>query len=311
MSLAEQPTTGAPQFTLVRKGYDPDEVESFLKANNGDVETSLLTAQARIAELEAALAEAREREEAIHLTLVAATKTKEELLGAAQRQLDEATQSARAEAERIISESQYEAFKMLTTAKETAEETLEAARNEVEQLRANAKTEADATLTEARREAISVISEIKQEGTRLIAGREEQLRELEAEFEAENTELTIRVNQLRAIAIDLEERMRLIAQGGLPDLMTLNSEVHDVVKRELGPMTVTTPVSAAEDVEGETGRKSFYSRRSAGLPRIGEEASGSVLTGMSALRAASFNHEVDDEEVDDRPADVGPIQASA
>ena len=76
----------------------------------------------RIEQLEADLAEARKREEAVNLTLVTATRTKEELMGDAQEAVAEAEEAAKKQAEKIISDAQYEAFRLVTQANTDAEQ---------------------------------------------------------------------------------------------------------------------------------------------------------------------------------------------
>ncbi len=120
-------------FDAARKGYDREQVDRFIEQLHAEYGRELAEANRKIAELEELVAEFKEREEAIHLTLVAATKTKEQMIAAAQEKLDEAT----AEADKIRSQAQFEAFRLVTEARQDADQLIADAQAEADKLRAS------------------------------------------------------------------------------------------------------------------------------------------------------------------------------
>ena len=122
-------------FSVVRRGYDPEQVKAYIAERDHEWERKLTGTAEYIDKIEAQLAEAKSREEAVHLTLVAATKTKEELLESAKRQLEDAKIEAQEEATRILADAKREAFEMVTHSTQEAAKAVEAARAEVERIR--------------------------------------------------------------------------------------------------------------------------------------------------------------------------------
>ena len=138
-----QPTQ--PDFPVVRKGYDPQAVAAYLDQVERVLAEKVATAEARYAGLERDLAEAHGREEAVHLTLVAATKTKEELLVNAQRDADETLSQSKQQADELLAEAKKEAFRLVADARQTAEEASAMAREDAKQITMRAEASADAT----------------------------------------------------------------------------------------------------------------------------------------------------------------------
>ena len=306
--------THTEDFAFVRRGYDPESVDSHLRGVESGWVKRLETAEAKVAELEAELAETRTREEAIHLTFIAATKTKEEMLETARRELEESRQAAKEESERIRSEAQYEAFRIVT----------------------DARTEAESAITEARREAESVRALAADEGASLSAARATELARLREEFAAQHTELTTRLERIRSVTGELEDRLRLLASGALGELTAVHAaaRVESDALGDLAPVvppatsgeqaldpgrttstedppTPETSPAVADEPPAEpaarrrelpeiddtpaTNRGSFYSRRSANLPRIGADAANAVAA-VNAMRATAKSHAAMDEE---------------
>lgn len=293
------------EFPIVRRGYDPATVDRFLaRLGQRSVErTDAL--ERRIAELEAGLDEARRREEAVHLTFVAATKTKEEMLQEASRQLAEAKAVAKEEAERILSEAQYEAFRIVTGARE----------------------EAEAAVDEARREAGTAGASGGDEGASPTKASTAELDRIREEFTAEQAGLADRLEQMRTVTSDLEHRLRALAQGTREELEAMNeaartgTETHDDLAGAIPsatsvadkddpspgrraapepaerpePLTPLRPPPPEIDDTPATNRGSFYSRRSAGLPRIGADAASAVAA-VSAMRGRHHEDTAEDED---------------
>ena len=168
-------TVATHEFTAVRRrGYDPAEVDAVMAR----VAEALRTFEQRVTALEEELREAQEPSEAIQRMLVAAQRTKDEMVAEAQLQAEELRkeafttsheliESCKAEAEQVRTESlrqahELEARSQATLAKaeatadsivESAEHTAEAIEAETEKMVATSHREADELLADARREA--------------------------------------------------------------------------------------------------------------------------------------------------------------
>lgn len=284
MLSASESTGSAERFAVARRGYDAEQVDKYLDGLEAQVKSQLDASAARIKQLEGELADARRNEEAVTLTMVAATKAKEQMLESAQRQLDDATSSAQKKADKLLSEAQYEAYRLVSEAKETSEAAL-----------AEARAEAESTLTSARRESVAILNQIKEEGSKLREAHESDLEAMKRRFEEENAELTERITMLRTVAGDLEKRLQAVARGALEDLSDIVGQGPAVPARQARAASATPPADAPRQATAETvepspegerePRGSFYSRRSAKLPHIGENAGKDALAAVSAMRA--------------------------
>jgi cell division septum initiation protein DivIVA len=326
-------------FQVVRRGYDVDDVNRYVDAQEREWSRRLAEATERLGDLEASLAEAQKREEAVNLTLVTATKTKQELMGAAQEELSAAAENAKRQAEKILADAQFEAFRLVTEAKKDAEETIAQARDATEQaadaearrrqaiadaerMRAEATADAEARVAQAQAEALAMLTEIREESERLVTERDAEFTKMRADVETEYRETLERVTRLRTIAADLEKRLQLAARGALDELGDLTSQLTTELAsapqavapplqepaRPVAPETgadasnpapapapaattsrpIDPPAPASSPIDETTSRPSkgsFYSRRSAKLPRIGAEAANGALAAVSAMRA--------------------------
>lgn len=273
----------ATDFPLVRRGYDPETVDRFISDLRHSLLLELEQAKADIGVMRKELDEARRREEAIHLTLVAATQTKDQMLEAADRAVAEARALAKETGDRIVSEAQYEAFRIVTEAREEAEQALADARREVELVRS--------------------------EGATFAAANTVEVRQRKAELETEESELRSRLERMGAVTAELEQRLRLLVHGALDELGSVDRAIRaesnalaDIAGAVAPERTSagaphlerdrpdadaareeTSPSQHAEDDEVPAVRGSYYSRRSARLPRIGDGAND-ALAAMSAMR---------------------------
>jgi cell division septum initiation protein DivIVA len=338
----------APEFPVVRRGYDIREVDQFVVGIDTVWEARLNEAAARIKRLELELEEARRREEAVHLTLVTATKTKEELMQAAQRDLTDATGNAREQAEKILSEAKFEAFRLVTEANKDAEQIIARARDEVgdierieipdadiDALRAEAKADADrireaaradaerilaeaqadaeSKVAAAQSEALKMLTEIKDESERMVEERDRELVRMREQFEQDHSNAIARIQTLQIVAADLEHRLQNVASSALGEIQAITTEIptvqisppqanaptqQDAAYQEDPPLDSIPEAATAESQpeaaaaserpapQEEQAKGSFYSRRSARLPRIGAEAASGALAAVSAMRAA-------------------------
>jgi len=258
-------------FPLVEKGYDPTQVDEYLASQMLQLREQFDSATGRVTELEADLAAAREREDAIQLTMMAATRARDELLD-----------KARDDADTIIGEARREAFVLVTESRKDADRTIE---------------DGKAMVVEARTEALGVVNEAEQETERLMTARQADLDKLHAEYEAESAALIDRIHTLRSISDDLTAKSAPAAQPTpTPEAPPTKNEARtaDVSRTTNEP----APKDASEAPTAERIRESFSGRRSAKLPRIGEEAGRSALAAANAMRA-HLTHEPDDSDTDE------------
>lgn len=207
----------------------------------------------------------------------------------------------------VLAKARYEAFQLITGARTEAEAILSEARVEAagtvkaaqvaaESSQEKAALDAAATLTAAQEEAATIIARAhRSAGDDATAGNDTALR-------TEHSELTERVSELRTLANKLEDRFAAIARTASatdePDAQS-DGEPTDISISEPSqeePSKSTTidyspseaPSSKDEEtpsaVTSEPERPSFYNRRSANLPRLGEESGQSILDMTRALR---------------------------
>jgi len=320
----------ATPFAVVRRGYDISEVDNHLRSLRRESQQGNEDLDTHVASLEAQLVDARKREEALLMTLVAATKTKEEALVAAQGELNEAADKARVSAESIVSEAQFEAFRLLTQAKEDAEATLEAAQaqaagssagshssaalseEEANRIRVEARAEAEALLEEMRIEALDTIREIREESEQIISARDANIASLRTEIVAmrERTTPAAMVNdqpQAKAGGALQELLANATEDAGTPDPILQPSAVpiassEEEQSRQMADAAspratgMTVDDTDALPLSDRPARGSFYSRRSARLPRIGTDAANGALAAVSAMRSKGRDTSLEDDE---------------
>lgn len=183
MDLSPQQIS-AKHFDIVRRGFDPDAVSSFL----GDVATrmselsdQLLEANSRIGRLEEDLSSAQEAEEAVKMTFVAAAQAKQELIADAKRQADELVTNASAD--------------------------LALQRREAEQIRAEAQQAAEKMVADARREALQLISDGRRDAEQLAR-----------RIHSDHSEFTGTISVMRDAIAKIQDELVLMARGALEDL---------------------------------------------------------------------------------------------
>ncbi len=247
-------------FPLVEQGYDPSKVDEYVATQMLQLREQIDAAASRIVELEDDLQAAKEREDAIQLTMMAATKARDELLD-----------KAKQDAEEIVADARRVAFVLMTES-----------RNDADRAIAESKVLVDV----ARTEALNVVTAAEEETERLVAERKETLAKLQAEYETESAMLIDRINTLRSISDDLTARAS--APVDTPQAPPSPNEG----RTEDAPQAGNTPDHEEDDDApiADRIRGSFSGRRSAKLPRIGEEAGRSALAAATAMRA-HLNHE--------------------
>lgn len=262
-------TVEAHQYGVVRRrGYDPAEVDAVMDR----LVDTLREYEHITADLQSRLKEADESSEAIRRTFLTAQRTRDEMLGEANR----LAASARTEANDYAARSRSEADEMLAAATSRSEEIGTQAEQqaatsitEAESLLALTRTEAariseeaarDAELlrAEAAAEAAALATSGREDGEALVAGAVEETRRLReqakmeseamlAESEADAKQLVIAAESRAAeIVAEADERaheMITVAQAEEAELNTrlgrLRSAVADI-ERELEKLASVT-----------------------------------------------------------------------
>lgn len=134
------------RFEMVRRGFDPQEVGAFLERvadRLAFAERAAEDAQSRLSSTSTELDDARATEEALQLTMVAATQAKDEMLARANAHAEEVRTAAQREAEAIVAEARRQASTMVDDSRRDAGGVVSSARGEhadllaqVDQLRA-------------------------------------------------------------------------------------------------------------------------------------------------------------------------------
>jgi len=101
---------------MVRRGFDPQEVGAFLERvadRLAYAERAAEDAESRLSSTSTELDDARAAEEALQLTMVAATQAKDEMLARANAQAEEVRAAAQREAEAVVAEARRQASAMV------------------------------------------------------------------------------------------------------------------------------------------------------------------------------------------------------
>jgi cell division septum initiation protein DivIVA len=320
------------RFPIVKRGYDPHVVESHLSTVAEENNRTLDEAAAQIASLETELEESQKHEEAVHLTILAATKTKEDMLEVAQRQADEARAAGRKQGDGIITDARMQAFQVVTEARKEADGIVTEARSEAAALVRSIEVATPAADDPSEREL--ALQERIEEMQNVIAAMESEL--LTRSSVSDATELEDAHDEEHGIAPSIEpaidptepataDEIDGDAEPG-PSIVEPDIEEHiEIVVTDTAPIaSVDEPASPANevDVDGASAlpdpetsvddgsitdvrtedavRRSFYSRRSAKLPRIGVEAGRSAMAVAAGLRTGLTSGEDKDNPDSDR-----------
>ncbi len=258
-------------FPLVEQGYDPNRVDEYLATQMLQLREEAETARLRITDLEEQLALAKEAQDALQMTMVLA-----------KRASDEIVTQAKAEADDILSEARREAFVLMAEVRSDTDSSM---------------SEGKAIIAAAREEALSVVADVEAETARLIAERDAALAKLREQYEAESTTLIDRINTLRSIADDLQAKTEVSAAAPPPPAPQDSPVPTNEGRAADAPQAGNAPYREddGEAPNADKIRESFSGRRSAKLPRIGEEAGRNALAAATAMRA-HLTHEPDDSD---------------
>jgi cell division septum initiation protein DivIVA len=167
-------------------------------------------AKARILELESQVMEQRKDEEAIRLTLASATKTKDEMVEAAQTRLASATADAEVAAARIVDAAKAQAARIVDTAEQAAAERRDAAVAEAAEVRSDIErlsTERDHHLIR-----------LKAQSDEMVAERDREMASRAAAFEADHAATSSKLVELHHLYAEMAQHMKTIASTAADDL---------------------------------------------------------------------------------------------
>lgn len=186
-------------FRTVRKGYDPDEVDTFLAQAAAALEAAQQQATAMEARARAAVARLQEA--------TAAQQVAAEPVG-----VPEPAPAVAAPEERVAPAEADTISRTLLLAQRTADTTIGEARAEAERIAEVARAEAESTLDSTREMSARLLAEAKDEARQLTEEeREAALNEVEA-LRARREFLVGDVDQLEQFLIDQRERLRSAAR---------------------------------------------------------------------------------------------------
>jgi len=329
------------RFPIAKRGYDPHAVEAFLDVAAADNDRMLNEAAARIAALESELEEAKRQEEAVHLTILAATKAKDDMLEAARHQAGELSANGRKEGDRIVTEARMQAFQLVTGARKEAETIVGEARAEAAavarvdgaaEIPIDGPSERENALQQRIDEMQQIVAAMERElssrppaseAVAADAERPQDAPSVSHEVEEANTEVVEETTtpEPRADVIpsapapgDQEDHIAIVVTDARPaepatEQEPLDTEiaVDDVavtveadIASESTEAATSQTGSITDERSPEAVRRSFYSRRSAKLPRIGAEGGRDTMAAMAGLRtnfvAADAAEDADPEE---------------
>jgi vacuolar-type H+-ATPase subunit H len=186
------------------------------------------------------------------------------------------------EARQLMAKARFDAFQLVTEARKEAESILDEARQEASEIVTAAKMQAESIVDAAHLGADEVR---KTHGADPVPADPVPDGEPAAALEAEHDQLVERVTSLRAVADQLEERFAALAATAQnqprPDPDASTAPILDYSPSVAAP--AAEPV-VEEEAPAEKG--SFYNRRSAKLPSIGEAGGRSALDMMRTIRGS-------------------------
>ncbi|GMR03044.1 MAG: hypothetical protein BMS9Abin20_1403 [Acidimicrobiia bacterium] len=209
----------------------------------------------------------------------------------------EVLEQANEEAKQLLAKSRYDAFRLVIEAREEAETILDEARAEAAGTLKAATITAESKIDVAELNAAEIIDKAQERAATVIESAQERPSTdatpdtTPTALKAEHQELSDQVDSLRALASQLEERFAALAESTPPGFTS--SELEDSSTGNGKPTLDYSPSVPRNDTSHEpdpvppkdVDRGSFYSRRSAKLPRIGEAGGKSAFDMTRNIRS--------------------------
>lgn len=203
---------------------------------------------------------------------------------------DDVLDTANERAKGILATSRYEAFRLVTDARTEAETIIEEARSEAAGIVKAAEMTATSKIEDAEAHATEIIEAAERQASQPTTTTLPQADSGTGSLEAEHRQLSERVSSLRVLADQLERRFAALAatssNGGEPADAPQARRVTtlDYSPSVPPPSSDVEPIIEPPPAEEDPVRGSFYSRRSANLPRIGEAGGKSALEMTRSIR---------------------------
>jgi DivIVA domain-containing protein len=199
-----------PSFSSSIRGYDRQDVDRYVERVNQLIAELQISVSARAA-VRHALERVGEQTSGI---LQRARETAEEITSSAREEADETIGRANAEAGDIVARAEREAGQIATQASAEAEQTITAARADARELLERAREEAESTVARARDDAEAHVRQAEDEIGSLRDEADSTMRTLQVEIEAIAEQRRARLDEVREIAMRLEQ---LLGDVGPPD----------------------------------------------------------------------------------------------
>ena len=240
--------------------------------------------KATIAELEKQVAGVKDQEEALKLTLASATKTRDEIIAAAEEELanarnvaqgeaerilseanarasdingevDRLTADARAEADRLTAEAQAEAERVKADATAAAEALHTQSESEAARTLAEANAQAESTLSNAKAEAESTLAEAKTEADEIVqrsedgaAAQQADLAEQLSGLAAQHADALSKLERLRTTYRTLADQLETIVSGGVDALVEGAASISLEIEANPAPVVPSSPTTESPEV---------------------------------------------------------------
>jgi cell division septum initiation protein DivIVA len=214
----------------------------------------------------------------------------------------DSAQQAEDASRQLLAKARYDAFRLMTEARDEAETILDEARAEAGGTKKAAELTMESMAEKADSDAAAIIESAREEAATIVASAhrtagEQRMVEEKDELEAEHQALSDRVSTLRTLADQLEDRFAALAAPSTENAAS-EAQARDATTTEDSPTpgvssptidyspSVEHPTDDEKNAEPEVTveRDSFYNRRSANLPRIGEEGGRSAFDMTRSMR---------------------------
>jgi cell division septum initiation protein DivIVA len=203
------------------------------------------------------------------------------------------SQQAEDASRQLLAKARYDAFRLMTEARNEAETILDEAIAEADGTKNAARLIAASTTEKAGLDAAAIVESAREEAAAIVAGAhrtagERRPLEDEHQLEVEHEALSERVSTLRTLADQLEDRFAaLAAMAGETSEPHQDAGAPDVGSPALDHSATVAPQDRPTDsqtAEVTEDRGSFYHRRSANLPSLGEDGGRSALQMTRMMR---------------------------
>lgn len=204
----------------------------------------------------------------------------------------EATEHAEDASRQLLAKARYDAFRLMTEARDEAETILDEARAEATGTRSAAEITSGSMIEEATARAAAIVESAHEEAATIVAGAhrkagEETPPSTDDALEAEHKALSERVSTLRTLADQLEDRFAALARTAAPPPReTPAPDSPTSATLDYSPSVAPPPKVVPKDPNdfADEAKESFYNRRSANLPRLGDDGGRSALDMTRAMR---------------------------